>query len=201
MNHIVCKDESEWVRSIHESLLQRVKQYQAQSLFLPAGETPRPLYSFWENEKPQALSQLRFYQVDEILSGSHASMFQKFFKDTLPSFQAQFEYIDQAESVADLALLGLGLNGHVAFHEPGLPASFYSGCLSLNRETSARLDLRPDARVVSYGLGAFLKCKAILLVVRGKSKKEILSEILKPESQLPAALLKSHGDFSIISLI
>lgn len=199
MKLIVRKDESGWVEAVNNWLDDRVKKFKSKRLFLPAGETPRPLYSSWEHRPPEFLKSLSLVQLDEILTGSHKNSFRQFFLENLWLFKSQIEFIDEAEKGADLALLGLGANGHVAFHEPGIGPNFYSGCLQLNYETTERLKLEPKTRGVSYGLAAFLKTKAILIIVRGQNKHEILKTVLQPGCPLPAGQLFKHPDVTIIT--
>jgi 6-phosphogluconolactonase/glucosamine-6-phosphate isomerase/deaminase len=199
MKILTCKGETEWVEAINDWLRDRLRSTNSQRLFVPAGETPRPLYENWQKKGAPFSRALKLVQIDEALTGFELGVFRRFFEAQLPSYQNQFEYIEEAERGGDLAILGLGLNGHVAFHEPGFPKGFYSGCLSLNRETVEKLKWSPHTRVVSYGVGAFLKSKAILLIVRGESKRSILNEILKAGCDRPAAWLKNHSDFTVIT--
>jgi 6-phosphogluconolactonase/glucosamine-6-phosphate isomerase/deaminase len=199
MEIISCKDETTWVKTINEWLYKQSLKYAIDRVFVPAGDTPRPLYRSWEASGLPFKSTAKLVQLDEILTGRGEGLFKKFFKETLPSFQKNFEYIDKADSGADIAILGLGPNGHVAFHEPGLSANFYSGCLQLNEETANRLKIEAGAKVVSYGLGAFMKSKGVILIVRGAQKKEILKTILKHGCALPAALLLNHKNVLVVT--
>jgi 6-phosphogluconolactonase/glucosamine-6-phosphate isomerase/deaminase len=195
----VCKDETQWVEAINTWLNRKLIQFKSRRVFLPAGDTPLPLYKNWSKVNPSFLKGLRFVQLDEILSGPQERAFQKFFRSALPNFQNQMEYIDSAELGGELAILGLGTNGHVAFHEPGLSSRFYSGCVMLQPETVKRIGAQLGDKVVTYGLDAFLRSKAILLIVRGESKAAVLKKILLADCSLPAAQLKSHPDFTIIT--
>lgn len=190
----------DWVSSINTWLQEQVHLYGAKSLFLPAGETPRPLYENWELTRPKFLSGLRLLQVDDIASGPQSQLFQNFFKKELPSYTGQMDFIEHGERSADITILGLGTNGHVAFHEPRLAREFYSGCLRLDADTTRRLDLPSGTWGVSYGLGAFMRSKAIALIVRGQSKKPILNEVLSAGCELPAAELKRHPHFSVFAV-
>ena len=107
-------------------------------------------------------------------------------------------FIDDASQVADLALLGLGLNGHVAFHEPGLPENFFSGCVRLNSHTCQNLGVKNGAWGLTYGIGALKRAKAVLLMVRGLSKHEILGQLLKQNPALPATYLLKHANITIL---
>jgi 6-phosphogluconolactonase/glucosamine-6-phosphate isomerase/deaminase len=192
-----CKDENAWVETVNVWLASAVDTWHAKRVFVPAGETPRPLYKSWQNNGPQLLNQLTLVQLDEILVPNKP--FRRFFIETLPNFQKKIEFIETAEAGAEVALLGLGLNGHVAFHEPGVSDSFYSGCLQLSPETIARLKLEPNTRGLTYGLNAFLKTKAIALLVRGESKRNILQQIMQPTCQLPAAKILRHKNVTVIT--
>jgi 6-phosphogluconolactonase/glucosamine-6-phosphate isomerase/deaminase len=200
MTIIECKDEKSWVDTINDWLVREIQTHQARRLFLPAGETPRPLYRSWQagsSPMSEVLKSITLVQLDEVLNG--ARPFQRFFEETLPDFQSQFEFIDQAEQGADIAVLGLGLNGHIAFHEPNIAPELYSGCLELSPETTNRLQLPPRTRGITYGLGAFLRAKSIALIVRGAAKENILVQVLRHQSELPAAGLKDHPRLTVIT--
>lgn len=198
MKLIYCKDETSWIKAINSWLETRVRS-EGMRLFLPAGDTPRPLYRSWEASTPSFLKKLEFMQLDEILTGSRKMQFKHFFQEELPSFQKQFCYIEEAETVADLSLLGLGMNGHVAFHEPGINEQFYSGCVKLNRETTERLHIESDTKAVTYGVQAFMKSKSILMIVRGPAKKDIVQNLVSKKILLPASQLLKHSDFTLIT--
>lgn len=174
----------------------RVKRYGARSLFLPAGETPRPLYARWRKAEPGYLKGLRLLQVDDVSTGKEKGMFARFFQEELPGFDVEPPV---KEEKADLAILGLGTNGHVAFHEPGIPSSFRFGEVDLADDTASRLKLEPGTKGVTYGVGAFFEAKAILLVVRGQNKKEALERLKKGDPTLPATGLLNHPDITVLT--
>lgn len=166
---------------------------------MPAGETPRPLYAFWEKEKPQYLRSLTFVQIDEVISNTGPQRFREFFLQNLPSFRDQFEFFETGELGADLALLGLGMNGHVAFHEPGLSSEFYSGCVELTTATREVLQLPAPTWGATYGLRAFRNCAATLLLVRGEKKRSILQKVLRQEQNVPAAELNRFVNVTVLT--
>lgn len=174
----------------------RVKRYGAQSLFLPAGETPKPLYARWRKAAPAYLKGLRLLQVDDVSTGKETGMFARFFQEELPTFHVEPPV---KEAKADLAILGLGTNGHVAFHEPGLPSSFRFGEVDLADDTALRLKLEPGTRGITYGVGTFFESKAILLVVRGENKRAILERLKKGDPSLPATGLLRHPDLTVLT--
>jgi 6-phosphogluconolactonase/glucosamine-6-phosphate isomerase/deaminase len=52
---------------------------------------------------------------------------------------------------------------------------------------------------ISYGLDAFMRAKAILLMVTGASKAMILKKLLAGDISLPAAKLLAHPDLTILA--
>jgi galactosamine-6-phosphate isomerase len=190
---------------------QKVTQYQATSMFLPAGQSPIPLYQLWEREHPTFLQKIRLLQIDECLGVSSEQSFEHFLKRELPSFIKQFTFLNRSiESNglnavsdfvdrADLCVLGLGLNGHIAFHEPDIDPSLTLGCVKLSESTCERLQLERGSWGLSYGSASFLQCKAILLIVRGEGKKESFERLLKGDPRLPASRLLNHPDLCILS--
>lgn len=182
------------VRAAEDWLQDRLKRYRVGSLFLPAGETPKRLYAEWRAHPPAYLRGLRLLQVDDVLDGPGQGMFARFFAEELPGVEV---VPPVREDSADLAILGLGTNGHVAFHEPGLPPSFSFGEVALAADTVNRLNLPLGTRGVTYGVGAFLRAKAILLIVKGASKKAAWERFEKGDASLPATALKAHSDLSV----
>lgn len=196
----ICKDQSDWLNFANEWLSSNIINFKANSLYVPAGETPRPLYGHWEQHKPSFLKNIRFVQIDDVATGPQKNLFKTFFLKELPSYQKQFSFFENGEDQAQLALLGLGLNGHVAFHEPGIPQHFYSGCVRLSETTIFNLNLKQkNTWGKTYGVNAFMKTKAILFLVRGENKRQILQKLLDPQNKsLPASALIEHGNCTVL---
>jgi 6-phosphogluconolactonase/glucosamine-6-phosphate isomerase/deaminase len=204
MNIERCEDLNTWSRAISKwtednAIDLRAKGLSSLNIFVPAGLTPVPIYEVWEKNQPTFLKTAELHQIDDVATGAKRGVFRDFFKEHLPSFQNQMRWIDLAEATPDLCILGLGLNGHVAFHEPELPLDFVSGCVRLSSKTCETLELEKQAWGITYGLGSFLKAKSIVLIVQGKGKKQILERVLGREKGLPAAELLNHPSLKIIA--
>ncbi len=185
----------DWVKETNDWLSQGMRKYQAKSLYLPAGETPKPLYANWAETPHPALKKLELYQVDDVIEGPGRNMFARDFCETLPQWKVMppIEFIQ-----ADLGILGLGTNGHVAFHEPGIPNSFRFGEVVLHEDTARGLDVPLGTKGCTYGVAAFMDTDALLLIVRGYGKKKILKRMLKGDTSLPATALLKHRDLTIL---
>lgn len=197
MTLLCCKGESEWVTQAHSWVQANCSQRNVKRILVPAGETPKPLYAYWEQIRPEILKDKQLVQIDEIAAGPAQGAFQRFFRDYLPSYVSQFEFFESGSQGGDLALLGLGMNGHIAFHEPGLSSDFYSGCVPLSKCTRQVLNLEHETWGATFGVKAIMKADAILLLVRGEKKRDILERVLRREP-LPAAALLDHPQLSIL---
>lgn len=174
---------------------------QASSIFLPAGGTPEALYKVWSERSPKFLDGKHFYQVDDILNGPRAGEFDRFFKEHLPKHYSQLVSVHSpiTGEFPKVALLGLGVNGHVAFHEPSLPDHFRYGCVELESETRFYLGLPEGSWGVTYGLASFLQCEHVMIMVFGAHKRDVLARLLAGDPTLPASKLLAHPGLTIIA--
>lgn len=198
MGLIICQQSQSVIDSSLDWIKQSILSYGIDSFYLPAGETPTALYQTIENLKLDYLQKVQFYQIDDISTGEQALRFKRYFQKQLPSYQSQMHWIDEGAFQAKAAILGLGLNGHCAFHEPHLPANFRYGEVSLSPQTCQTLGLEPGTRGLSYGLGMFTACLRVLVLVTGSHKANILQRLLDADELLPASQLCEHPDFTII---
>jgi 6-phosphogluconolactonase/glucosamine-6-phosphate isomerase/deaminase len=187
------------VKAVNEWGTQKVSQYNPKTLFLPTGGTPIPLYKAWEQDPPGFLRGLKLSQLDEVITGPETGVFERFFKDSLPTFASQFMNFKEVQGPPDLVILGIGLNGHVAFHEPGYPRNLERGVVVVADEDCDAMKMPHGTKADTYGTGSFMKSKAILLLARGKSKKSLLNTLFNdPNADFPAAYLREHPDFTIL---
>jgi 6-phosphogluconolactonase/glucosamine-6-phosphate isomerase/deaminase len=196
MRLVVCKDDRDWVQAGWD--WSRTELEPGQRVFIPAGATPTPLYSRFRQEPTELLRRLTFVQIDEILNGPKRGTFRRFFETELNPFHAQIEMIENADRSADAAILGVGINGHVAFHEPRLPRDFGGGCVRLSRETLDYLHLDDPTWGVTYGVATLIKVRSILVVARGGNKAGILKRALKG-AELPITWILHHPNVTLLT--
>lgn len=107
----------------------------------------------------------------------------------------------------DLMVLGIGENGHIGFNEPGnmLSSVTFNVTLTDNtRENNKRFfDSIDDVPkyALSMGMGTILKCREILMIVKGENKKEAFISMLKPAvtTQNPSSFLNLHSAVTVIT--
>lgn len=106
----------------------------------------------------------------------------------------------QREGPLDLVILGLGVNGHLGWNEPGdhLARSVYLSELS---ETTQHHSLlggveHPPSFGFTLGMGDLLQARHVLLLVSGSHKAEQMRRLMDKDisTQFPASLLWTHPD-------
>lgn len=102
----------------------------------------------------------------------------------------------------DLAVLGIGGNGHIAFNEPGSPADSRTRVIDLTPESQAQAaaywegTFPAPAQAMTIGVATLLEARAIVLIATGDGKAGILDQALRgPISvDVPASLLRTKPE-------
>ena len=101
----------------------------------------------------------------------------------------------------DLMLLGIGVNGHLGFNEPG--ASFQSFAHGVDlEEVTCEVgqkyfsQARKLSRGITLGLAQIRQSRSAVLMAGGPKKAAIIDKLIHSEISegLPASILKSHPD-------
>ena len=200
MNLIVAQDDVDFISNLNSWLQQSLLNSVNKNVQLPAGQTPEGLYKNWELERPSFLNGLLFQQVDDVLTGPKAGYFKSFFATHLPSYSEQFLPLGDAPVLPNIAILGVGINGHLAFHEPEINFNFNYGCVKLSASTCENLNLKSPTWGISYGAGHFLKCHSLLIIAKGKNKKDMVQKALTEKYPTSAFsyILKSHPNCTLV---
>jgi len=115
----------------------------------------------------------------------------------------RIQQILQQERPIDLCVLGLGLNGHLAFNEPGVYLHPNCHVAQLTKDSLGHSMAKDMQGVNLYGLtlgmSDILASKQILLLISGASKKAITQSLLegKISTHLPASFLWLHNNVKV----
>ncbi len=106
----------------------------------------------------------------------------------------------------DLQLLGLGLNGHIGFNEPGAAFEKETHCVEIkksnidvNTRVFDHMDLVPK-QVYTVGIKTIMQAKKIVVIASGENKADIIAKAFWgpiPPS-VPASVLQLHNDVVLV---
>jgi glucosamine-6-phosphate deaminase len=211
-----------WAAGVAAELAGRLRAADRVRVCLPTGVTPAPLYaelvrlagrgeaSFADAElvlldeyvglaaddPARCDLQLRTDLIDPLPVAPRA--FHAIPVDTLAPEDAAAAHDAVAAEGLDLALVGLGRNGHVGFNEPGSTADSPTRVVELRPESieaSAEYGARgrPE-HGITLGLSRLLQAGELWLLVTGTHKADVLRAALEgPETpDVPASYLRRH---------
>ena len=196
-------------------------------LGLPAGRTPVEaytelgrLYSAGEADFAHATA----FLLDEFvgLDASNAGSFRRFLTEHLlsginlspnqthslngvapdPDIECErYEETIAASGGLDLLLLGLGVNGHIGFNEPGDTLAARTHRVTLLDSTRAEnagpfggVASRVPNEALSIGMGTILRAETIVMIATGERKASAVAGMLRGPvtTTLPASFLQLH---------
>jgi glucosamine-6-phosphate deaminase len=106
----------------------------------------------------------------------------------------------------DLALLGIGTNGHLAFNEPG--SDFDSNTRLVDLSLDSRQAYIPlfgsfaatPAKGLTLGMKQLLSARQVVLLATGADKAGIVAQALEGAAKVdvPASALQTHPDVTVV---
>ena len=118
-----------------------------------------------------------------------------------------YNHIINTSGGVDLQLLGLGLNGHIGFNEPGAAFEKQTHCVNLTQSTIdansrffASFDDVPK-QAYTVGIKTIMQAKKIVVIVNGANKADIVKEAFfgPITPQVPASVLQLHNDVTLVA--
>lgn len=227
--HLEVFSSADWAPAVAASLVTRVAARRDMRICLPTGETPSPLYAAIvaaERRGEVSFAETTLVMLDEWLGlppGDPARGDEILRRELIGLLRvppARFVAIDvdgpdptaaaarhDREAVGlDLAILGLGINGHVGFNEPGSGPEDATRVVQLaptSGETAVKrygASLAPRTGI-TIGLARLLEAREVWLLVTGVRKAEMLRRALhRPESpDCPASYLRRHPRLTVFA--
>lgn len=104
----------------------------------------------------------------------------------------------------DVAIVGLGLNGHVGMNEPGTPAVSRTHVAEIDSttQTVGQKYFKNQQQLthgLTLGIATLMEANSIMLLVSGSKKAQIVQKVLEEEinEQLPASFLRNHKNLKV----
>lgn len=193
------------------------------NLGLPTGRTPVLMYEHLVRLTEQEgldWSQVNCFALDEYLNTTADHSFQHYLETNLydrigfpkanqhnPSMNENYDAVIAEHGGLDLAILGIGLNGHIAFNEPGTPHLSFTQCIWLDEVS--RKSLSPEfgglettpSKAVTMGISTILSSKQIIMLAFGQDKKEIVEKAFSDgiNPKIPASYLTLHKQLTVLT--
>jgi 6-phosphogluconolactonase/glucosamine-6-phosphate isomerase/deaminase len=114
------------------------------------------------------------------------------------------KFIREAGGI-DLMVVGIGVNGHVGFNEPGVDEQLYAHVIELDSTTQIigqkyfdqQLELKKG---ITLGLAHFFESRKVLMLANGQKKASIIARALKDEisNQVPATFMRKHTNATML---
>ena len=127
---------------------------------------------------------------------------QCFFNGRAEDLEAECQRIENfiaQHNGIEVAIVGLGLNGHVGMNEPGSSVNKHAHVSDIDPQTQAvgqKYFTKPQSLThgLTMGIANLLEAKNVFIIVSGKHKAEIVKRILEEEisAAVPATLLRNH---------
>ncbi len=228
--------EASYFVAQHIAAIIRKKEAEGQPcvIGLATGSTPKTLYAHLvKMHKEEGLSFKnvitinldQYYPMDkDAIQSYHYFMRKNLFEHTdinpdnyyvpdgmIPKDQVKqhcLNYEKKIEEIGgiDIQILGIGINGHIGFNEPG--SGIYSKTRLVNLDNSTRIansyefgNMSEVPRMaITMGINTILKSKEIILMAWGQGKAPVIKKAVEDDDteDVPASLLQNHDHCTFV---
>lgn len=130
-----------------------------------------------------------------------------FFDALSVNFNNEIEKMDAAvtKNGIDIIIVGIGLNGHIGFNEPGVAPE--NGCHVIDLEditktVGQKYFDQPTklSKGLTIGLKHFMEAKQAILMANGTKKAEIMSKTMNSpiDMKIPSTIIRKHKNAIIV---
>ena len=221
-------------RQIAALITQKEKEGKKAVIGLATGSSPKTLYAelvrMHQNEGLSfknviAFNLDQYYPMDkDALQSYHYFMRKNLFEQTdidpsnyhlpdgmIPKDKVKEHCVNYEKQIEDaggldLQILGIGVNGHIGFNEPG--SGIYTKTRLITLDNSTRLanayefgNMSQVPRMaITMGISTILKSKKIILMAWGQTKAPVVKKAVEEDDteDVPASLLQNHDDCTFV---
>lgn len=226
MKILVFEKEEHLDAYVGEYICHFIRNHSQPVIGFATGSTPLGVYRYFiDNYQAQKVSfrQVRAFNLDEYvgLTPSHPRSFASAMKnelfshiDILPeninaldgSKEDMIQECQRYESLIDanpidIQILGIGMDGHIAYNEPGSPLDGACHVVDLHQESiESSLDYGFDhiedvpTQGVTQGIGTIMKAKQLIMMAKGEKKADLMKRMIYGEvtSDFPSSIIQRH---------
>lgn len=226
MKILVFEKEEHLDAYVGEYICHFIRNHSQPVIGFATGSTPLGVYCYFiDNYQAQKVSfrQVKAFNLDEYvgLTPSHPRSFASAMKnelfshiDILPeninaldgSKEDMIQECQRYESLIDanpidIQILGIGMDGHIAYNEPGSPLDGACHVVDLHQESiESSLDYGFDhiedvpTQGVTQGIGTIMKAKQLIMMAKGEKKADLVKRMIYGEvtSDFPSSIIQRH---------
>ena len=226
MKILVFEKEEHLDAYVGEYICHFIRNHSQPVIGFATGSTPLGVYRYFiDNYQAQKVSfrQVKAFNLDEYvgLTPSHPRSFASAMKnelfshiDILPEninaldgskedmIQECQRYVSLIDgNPIDIQILGIGMDGHIAYNEPGSPLDGACHVVNLHQESiESSLDYGFDhiedvpTQGVTQGIGTIMKAKQLIMMAKGEKKADLVKRMIYGEvtSDFPSSIIQRH---------
>lgn len=226
MKILVFEKEEHLDAYVGEYICHFIRNHSQPVIGFATGSTPLGVYRYFiDNYQAQKVSfrQVKAFNLDEYvgLKPEHPRSFASAMKnelfshiDILPeninaldgSKEDMDEECQRYESLIDanpidIQILGIGMDGHIAYNEPGSPLDGACHVVDLHQESiESSLDYGFDhiedvpTQGVTQGIGTIMKAKQLIMMAKGQKKADLVKRMIYGEvtPDFPSSIIQRH---------
>ncbi|MEM2121527.1 MAG: glucosamine-6-phosphate deaminase [Candidatus Woesearchaeota archaeon] len=225
MNIIIARNPEELGKKAANIMREQLRVKKNSKILLPTGKTPLFLYKALVemNRKKQIdFSKTKFFNLDEYVGAqpynkeSFNYYLRKNFFDKVNVNEKNISllngnlshskilkecknYEKKLGNNIDLTFLGIGVDAHIAFNEPGTSFKTTTHITKLKKSTIKRNKIK-FKKAITVGISTIMRSKKIVLLACGKEKVKAIRALLfhKINKNEPATVLRKHKDLTLI---
>lgn len=225
--------EAALATALGRTIVDTIRRVPALVIGLPTGRTPLALYAdLVRRSRAEDVdwSQVRTFNLDEFigLPAGHRGSYRAFMHERLfghlnirpdhigfldgnarhpPAECERYERAIAAAGGLDLVVLGIGVNGHIGFNEPGPSLTALTHRVTLDEPTRAANALwfdgdlaRVPRQALTMGMATILRARAIVLIATGEGKADAVRAMLygAVTTMVPASFLQLHPHVTVM---
>jgi glucosamine-6-phosphate deaminase len=222
--------EDQFARMAADVLCEAVEQHPDAAIALPSGKTPLSFYDELARRVSERAVDFRgvtAFAIDELYGvpsdhpATNATYFSERVSPRIPlralhvmasdapdadAECARFTRLIENAGGLEVAVVGIGRNGHIAFNEPGSAFDSPARLVELTDDSRAQyteafgsLEATPP-RGLTLGIGDLRAARRAVLLALGAEKAEVVSQALEGAvtEKLPASVLRRHPHFTVV---
>lgn len=223
MKIVIQKDYDAMCKAVADHIISYVQKKPESLLELPGGDTPLGIFKYIveaAKNKTVDFSKCSFVSLDEwenlgydTKGSCKQTLFDCIYKLLPIDIEKQVCFFDGKEDLEkeckrvdqfifdhgkiDIAVLGIGMNGHIGFNEPGVNEDQYCTIVPLDNVTQSvsvkyfgkQLNIEHG---ITLGMKHFFEAKEVILIADSVRKAEIVKKVVEgPQTrEVPASLMQ-----------